>query len=134
MNQFYLIIALMFLFASFAFNSFEDTLVHHYDISVYGELGHDSYWYPDWTRKYENLETLERKGFWIFAYPAFFYDGWHLIKVFRYLALFHVLWFLYISNYQRDKSFKRYFQLLGSFVILLTVTHCLFYNHLLLTK
>lgn len=133
-NKFYLIIAGILLFTNFAMNSYEDTLVHHYDISIYGELGHDSFWYPDWTRKYENLETLERKGFWIFTYPAWLFDGWHLIKLFRYIVLAHVLWFLYISRNDHPRNWKIYLIYFIVFMGLWTLTHEFFYHYLLLTK
>ena len=134
MKPFYPLIAVICLFISFAFNSYEDTLVHHYDISIFAELGHDSYWYPDWTRKYENIETLERKGWWIFYYPAWFYDGWHLIKIFRYLFYFYTLWFIFISNTQRRVLLNLHWKLLGVYVLFWTLVHWVFYNNLLLIK
>ena len=134
MKHFYLLIAIVCLFISFALNSYEDTLVHHYDISIFAEQGHESFWYPDWTRKYENIETLERKGFWIFYYPAWIYDGWHLIKVFRYVFYFYTLWFIFISNISREDLFKLHWKLLGMYVVFWSFTHWLFYNYLLLNK
>ena len=133
-KPFYPLIAIVCLLIAFILNSYEDTLVHHYDISIFAEFGHDSYWYPDWTRKYENLETLERKGWWIFIYPACFYDGWHLIKNIRYLFYFYCLWFIFISTTDRDRLFMLHLKLLVVYLLFQTLIHWLFYNNLLLTK
>lgn len=74
-------------------NDVEDTLVHHYDRSVFAPLGHDSYWYPDWTRKYVDGDPEKgRISVWIFPVPAFMFDAWHLIKVIRQALWFHGLW------------------------------------------
>ena len=134
MKPFYPLIAVVCLLIAFALNSYEDTLAHHYEVSIFAELGKDSYWYPDWTRKYENIETLERKGFWIFYYPAWVYDGWHLIKLFRYLFYFYTLWFIFISNTKKEKLWKLHWALLGTYWLFWSLTHLIFYNHLLLTK
>jgi hypothetical protein len=122
------------LFIAFALNSYEDTLAHHYDVSIFAELGHDSYWYPDWTRKYESLDPLVRKGWWIFDYPAWIYDGWHLIKIFRYLFYFYSLWFIFIIHTEKENLFKLHWKLLGSYLIFQYLVHWLFYNNLLLNK
>jgi len=132
MKPFYLLISLVCLFVSFSLNSYEDTLVHHYDISIFSELGHDSYWYPDWTRKYENIETLNRKGWWIFPYPAFFYDGWHLLKIFRYLFYFYSLWFIFISNTDRRSLVSLHWKMLGAYIVFWTFIHWVFYDLLLI--
>ena len=134
MRPFYPLIAVICLLITFALNSYEDTLAHHYKISVFAELGEDSFWYPDWTRKYKDVETLERKGFWFIAYPAWFYDGWHLIKVFRYLFLFYAFWFIFIHNTRRRRLLKLHWALLGTYWLFWSLTHLIFYNYLLITK
>jgi hypothetical protein len=132
MKKSYLFLVVVCLFVSFVLNTCEDTLVHHYDISIFAELGHGSYWYPDWTRKYENIETLERKGWWIFDYPAWFYDGWHLTKIFRYLFYFYSLWFIFIYNQKEVNLWKLHWKLLGSYILFWALTHWIFYDNLLI--
>jgi len=132
MKQLYPLAFVLSLTITFILNAYEDTLVHHYDISIYSDLGHDSFWYPDWTRKYEDIQTLKRKGFWIFNYPAWLYDGWHLIKLFRYTFFYNTLFFLVLTVKLDKFSFKSYFKYLAAFMVSFGIIHWLFYSYLLL--
>jgi hypothetical protein len=107
----------------FIFNDFEDTLVHHYDRSIFAPLGHESYFYPDWTRKYEGY------------LPPMCYDGWHGFKILRQFALFNAGWFLFLAyDYRRRRNWLlRYIIYLVIYGMIVYALHYFFYGNLLLT-
>lgn len=93
-----IVLAFIFFACSVGLNDVEDTLVHHYDTSVFAENGHDSFWYPDWTRKYVDGDPDKGRKKWLgLEIPALFFDGWHLVKVVRQWAMLTSLFFLFIG-------------------------------------
>ena len=135
-TKFFLLSILSFMIA-IALNDIEDTLVHHYDRSVFAPLGHSSYWYPDWTRKYVDGDwTKGRKEIWFIDIPAFFYDGWHLVKVIRQyftinaLALMLLGFGFYSQTYSNKSARSDYIKLLIYASILIWLSHIILYEEL----
>ena len=88
----YLLICLGSLILAVAADDMCDHLVHHFNQGITNGLDRSSYWYPDWTRKYNEfgqrktvfgLRTGWRPIDALLRVPAWVYDGWHLMKVIR---------------------------------------------------
>jgi hypothetical protein len=86
-------------------NDLEDTLVHHYDVSIFAPLGHGSYFYPDWTRKYISGDSAQgRISIWFIPVPAMFFDAWHLFKVLR-EAMGGIILFIFLFIIFREELY-----------------------------
>ena len=128
----YLFLSIFFLLFSMSIDDVQDTLVHHYDRSVFAE---NSFMYPDWTRKYvDGKVELGRKTFLGVTIPAAFFDGWHLLKLVRYLFIYFAVWFMYLAyNHQRfNNGMVRFALSLSIYIIAFAVLHWLLYSNLLL--
>ena len=126
----YFILALIFLCLAFVCNDIEDTLAHHYTNSIFYD-GDQSFWNPSWDRIEPIAEMYP-------ALPRCFYDGWHLIKIFRQIFGYLALWFAYFwvargafFYYKPDRKVKWHF-LAGLFLYgaWIYIIHWIFYAHL----
>jgi hypothetical protein len=102
---------IVFLLLAIAFNALEDTLVHHYDSSVFAGLGHDSYWFPDWTRAYVNGDPAQGHR-WMAYIPGgrMFVDGWHLAKNLRWWMIGNML-FMMLLIFECERVISLWYQL-----------------------
>jgi len=123
-------------------NDVEDTLAHHYNRSVFwDEQGYESYWYPDWTRKYvEGDPAKGRKKFWVFDIPALMFDGWHLTKAVRQYFMINAYAFILIAmafvspSYTVRSARRDYVKILIYAALIIFLSHTLLYENLFLRE
>lgn len=127
-----------FLLLSLICNDVEDTLVHHYDTSIFAGFGHDSYFYPDWTRLYHNGDPAQGKTF-IGQWMPFLVCGWHGFKIVRQFSLGTVLLILIwvLSENQVLYGWGRkwwifYFSYMGLWFLVIFLLHRITYGYLFL--
>ena len=117
------------IFAAFICNDAEDTIAHHYEDSIF-DHGRDSYWYLDWTRKYIDGDPAKgRKKIWIIPIPAWYFDGWHLFKILRWIMIANALYLIWPSR----KSWRSYIFFMILFLTVFQVTHEIFYEKVFVT-
>lgn len=120
-------------------DALEDTLVHHYDTSIFAPLGHDSYWYPDWTRAYINGDPAQgRKWFVLLPGGAMLLDGWHLVKniIWGIFGTLLYVWWLFAAwntiYWIRFKPMKKqitaYLTFMATYSLIIYIFHGLFYH------
>jgi hypothetical protein len=100
MNRYLFYIVVSSLGLALIANDVEDHLQFHFGSGLTSGLDRESYWYPDGSRKYDEFGNRKlifgRTGWkpidYIQEMPAWCYDGWHLMKVFRQFLTGLVLW------------------------------------------
>ena len=116
------------LFTMLICNDIEDTLVHHYEQSVFYD-GPESFWNPS----YERVGPIAEQFPWL---PRFTYDGWHLIKIIRQHFMFFVLFGISMAWFTKELGqgewLKWYFIYAAIWHIIIWCLHWIFYDNLLL--
>ena len=145
MNQYLSFIAITALMLGLIVNDVEDHLQFHFGQGLTSGLNHNSYWYPDGDRKYEDsgdfqqTEPLVRRTIfgrsgwkpldYVQQVPAWYYDGWHLMKLIRQILFGLVMWAF--SNLYRKKKANLGHDLIGfilAYGLAVYVLHASFFD------
>lgn len=81
------------------FEAVMDKLQFHYDQSVFKNFKNQLFWNPkvSWKNKYEDGDPMKGERFFLSkSLLVGFTDAWHLFKLFRTLAIFAGIYFLFI--------------------------------------
>jgi len=131
-----------FIIIAVIINTMEDNIMHHFSLSIFNSgsweyPNYDSYWFPNWTRKYNPADGRRKTWFnwktgipiidYFLRIPVLFFDGWHLLKVIRQWMIGNVLWL--ILPFSGVSAYCTYLFLFGSMIHLIQY---LFYDNLLL--
>ncbi len=95
-----MMIALVLWGLAAACNAVMDTLSHHYYQSIFSGLK-NSYWNPadSWKNKYIDRDPKRgMRKIWLFDYPTFLTDGWHLFKSLMIFCLCGSASILYVGS------------------------------------
>jgi len=77
-----MIVALILWILAAMCNAIMDTLVHHFDTSIFKNKDR-MFWDPaiSWRNKYVDRDSTKSiRKLWIFDYPVAFTDAWHFFK------------------------------------------------------
>ena len=126
-------ISVVFGILGIIFNSCQNIVDHHYDISVFRKW---DYFRHDWKKKYVLNNPVYGRKKWLgfIIIPAFFFDGWHLFKVLRQICQASVVWFLaewVVGLAGFYLSWWSYFLFLVLVGLRNSLVHTIFYNYIL---
>jgi hypothetical protein len=124
---------------SIVLEDFENHLQFHYGQGITEGMDKDSYWYPDWTRKYVDGDPEQGlKKILGIPIPASVFDGWHLSKVVRQFFYFNILMIFALLHMLTDPFhdlywsdyFKGYVIILAGYAWIIYCTHLIFFETL----